>query len=75
MMIKEIRFLPTGETRHPKTGEWFLGEKNRPVCASQDFITSRFQILRMVVIEDNATNYQTAQSGCAARLTQQPNNR
>jgi hypothetical protein len=51
-MVKEIRFLPTGEVRKPRTGDWFLGEKNRPVCAAQDFITSKYPILRMMVVED-----------------------
>ncbi|MBA4417548.1 MAG: hypothetical protein C0392_06525 [Syntrophus sp. (in: bacteria)] len=58
-MIKEIRFLPTGEVKHPKTGEWFLGERNRPICASQNFVTSKFQILKMVVIEDDGGNCNT----------------
>ena len=51
-MIKEIRFLPTGEIRQPKRGDWFLSAQDKPVCAAQDFITSRFNILKMVVIED-----------------------
>jgi len=60
MMIKEIRFLPTGEVKHPKAGEWFLGEKNRPICASQNFVTSKFPILKMVVIEDDGINCHAA---------------
>ncbi len=52
-MIKEIRFLPTGEIRQPKTGDWFLGAQDRPILAAQDFITTKFRILRMVVIEDD----------------------
>jgi hypothetical protein len=52
-MIKEIRFLPTGEMRQPKSGDWFLSAQNRPICAAQDFLTSKFHILRMVVIEED----------------------
>ena len=50
-MIKEIRFLPTGEFRQPRTGDWFLSAQNRPICAAQDFLTSKFEILKMEVIE------------------------
>ena len=52
-MIKEIRFLPTGEIRQPRTGDWFLSAQNRPICAAQDFLTSKFQILKMEVIEED----------------------
>jgi|WetSurMetagenome_2_1015567.scaffolds.fasta_scaffold565795_2 hypothetical protein len=51
-MIKEIRFLPTGEIRQPKAGDWFLGAQNKPLCAAQDFVTTRFTILKMVIIEE-----------------------
>ena len=54
-MIKEIRFLPTGEVRPPRIGDWFLGALGRPICAAQNFLTTRFQILRMVVIEEEET--------------------
>jgi len=52
-MIKEIRFLVTGEVRRPKKGDWFLGYKNSPICAAQDFNTSQFPILKMEIVEDN----------------------
>ena len=52
-MIKEIRFLPTGEIRRPKMGDWFLGAQNKPLCATQDFVTTKFRILKMVVIEED----------------------
>jgi hypothetical protein len=54
-MIKEIRFVPTGEVRQPRTGDWFIGAQNRPICAAQDFLTSKFRILRMVVVEEDET--------------------
>jgi hypothetical protein len=53
-MIKKIRFLPTGEVRPPKIGDWFLGALNRPICAAQNFLTTKFHILRMVVEEEEA---------------------
>ncbi len=49
-MIKEIRFMVTGEVRKPKMGDWFLNTKNLPICAAQDFNTTSFPILKMEVL-------------------------
>ncbi len=62
-MVKEIRFLVTGEVRRPKKGDWFLGHNNSPICAAQDFNTSQFPILKMEILED--TNNNTSQSKAA----------
>jgi hypothetical protein len=51
-MIKEIRFLVTKDIRKPKRGDWFLNPAGVPVCASQDFLTSKHPILEMVVIDE-----------------------
>ena len=44
-MVKEIKFLVTGEVRRPKMGDWFLSAKGVPICAAQDFNTSQYPIL------------------------------
>lgn len=49
-MIKEIRFMVTGEVRKPKMGDWFLNTRNLPICAAQDFNTTSFPILKMEVV-------------------------
>ena len=36
-MLREIKFVVTGEIRKPKSGDWFLNTKNFPICAAQDF--------------------------------------
>ncbi len=71
-MIKEIRFLPTGEVRPPKIGDWFLGAFNRPICASQNFLTTKFHILRMVVVEEEEASRPMARSGNSHLQTEGP---
>lgn len=51
-MIREIRFIVTGEVRKPKIGDWFLNAKNNPICAAQDFHITKFPILKMVVVDN-----------------------
>lgn len=58
-MVKEIKFLVTGEVRRPKMGDWFLSAKGLPICAAQDFNTSQYPILKMEVVEDNENRYMT----------------
>ncbi len=58
-MIKEIRFMVTGEIRRPKMGEWFLNTRNLPICAAQDFSTTTFPILRMEVVLREEVNGQS----------------
>jgi hypothetical protein len=58
-MVKEIKFLATGEVRRPKMGDWFLSAKGLPICAAQDFNTSQYPILKMEVVEDNENRYMT----------------
>jgi ribosomal protein RSM22 (predicted rRNA methylase) len=58
-MVKEIKFLVTGEVRRPKKGDWFLSAKGVPICAAQDFNTSQYPILKMEVVEDNENRYMT----------------
>jgi len=58
-MIKEIRFMVTGEIRKPKMGEWFLNTRNLPICAAQDFNTTTFPILKMEVVLREETNGQS----------------
>jgi len=66
-MIKEIRFLPTGEIRQPRAGDWFLSAQNRPICAAQDFLTSKFQILRMEVTEEDGESFRVMSVAGAGR--------
>ncbi|MCX5802544.1 MAG: hypothetical protein NTU69_03245 [Proteobacteria bacterium] len=58
-MVKEIKFLVTGEVRRPKMGDWFLSAKGVPICAAQDFNTSQYPILKMEVVEDYENRYMT----------------
>ncbi|HBL23240.1 MAG: hypothetical protein KA801_09025 [Syntrophorhabdaceae bacterium] len=58
-MIREIRFIVTGEVRKPKLGDWFLNRNNFPICAAQDFNVTRFPILRMEVIDEEGMTVQT----------------
>jgi len=51
-MIREIRFIVTGEVRKPKSGDWFLNRNNFPICAAQDFNVTKFPILRMEVVDE-----------------------
>jgi hypothetical protein len=51
-MVREIKFVVTGEVRKPKTGDWFLNTKNFPICASEDFNISKFPILKMEIISE-----------------------
>jgi hypothetical protein len=51
-MLREIKFVVTGEIRKPKSGDWFLNTKNVPICAAQDFDISRYPILKMEIVED-----------------------
>ena len=53
-MVREIKFLVTGEVRKPKTGDWFLNTKNFPICATEDFNISKFPILKMEIVEEAA---------------------
>jgi hypothetical protein len=57
-MIKEIRFMVTGEVRKPKMGDWFLNTKNLPIRAAQDFNTTTFPILKMEVVLREEVNSQ-----------------
>jgi hypothetical protein len=59
-MIKEIRFMVTGEIRKPKMGEWFLNTRNLPICAAQNFNTTNFPILKMEVVLREETNGRSA---------------
>lgn len=58
-MVKEIRFMVTGEVRKPKMGDWFLNTKNFPICAAQDFNTTSFPILKMEVVLREEVNDQS----------------
>jgi hypothetical protein len=51
-MLREIKFVITGEIRKPKSGDWFLNTKNFPICAAQDFDISKYPILKMEIVED-----------------------
>ncbi len=51
-MVREIKFVVTGEIRKPKIGDWFLNPKNFPICATEDFNISKFPILKMEVVEE-----------------------
>ena len=51
-MIREIRFIVTGEVRKPKSGDWFLNRNNFPICAAQDFNVTKFPMLRMEVVDE-----------------------
>ena len=51
-MLREIRFVVTGEIRKPKSGDWFLNTKNFPICAAQDFDISKYPILKMEIVEE-----------------------
>ncbi len=51
-MLREIRFVVSGEIRKPKSGDWFLNTKNFPICAAQDFDISKYPILKMEIVED-----------------------
>lgn len=57
-MLREIKFVLTGEIRKPKSGDWFLNTKNFPICAAQDFDITKYPILKMEMVED--TNTQSA---------------
>lgn len=58
-MIKEIKFKVTQEIRRPKAGDWFLSPAGIPVCAAQDFLTSKHPILKMEVLEEREVNFTT----------------
>jgi len=51
-MVREIKFVVTGEVRKPRTGDWFLNARNYPICAAQDFDITKFPILKMEVVEE-----------------------
>ena len=59
-MLREIKFVVTGEIRKPKSGDWFLNTKNFPICAAQDFDITKYPILKMEMVEDVNTNTQPA---------------
>jgi hypothetical protein len=50
-MVKEIKFLVTGEVRRPKMGDWFLSAKGVPICAG-------FQYQPVSNIEDGSCGRQ-----------------
>ncbi len=54
-MLREIKFVVTGEIRKPKSGDWFLNTKNFPICAAQDFDISKYPILKMEIVEEENT--------------------
>ena len=58
-MIREIRFIVTGEVRKPKLGDWFLNRNNSPIRAAQDFNVTKFPILEMEVIDDEGKVVET----------------
>ena len=58
-MIREIRFIVTGEVRKPKLGDWFLNRNNCPICAVQDFNVTKFPILRMEVLDEEGKAVET----------------
>ncbi len=51
-MIREIRFIVTGEVKKPKSGDWFLNANNLPICAAHDFNVTKFRMLKMELIDD-----------------------
>lgn len=51
-MLKEIKFVVTGEVRKPKSGDWFLNTKNFPIHAVEDFDITQYPILKMELVED-----------------------
>jgi len=51
-MIREIRFIVTGEVKKPKSGDWFLNSNNLPVRAAHDFNVTPFRMLRMELIDE-----------------------
>jgi hypothetical protein len=59
-MLREIKFVVTGEIRKPKSGDWFLNTKNFPICAAQDFDITKYPILKMEMVEDVNTSVQPA---------------
>jgi len=52
-MLKEIKFVVTGEVRKPKSGDWFLNTKNFPIQAAEDFDITQYPILKMELVEDS----------------------
>jgi hypothetical protein len=59
-MLREIKFVVTGEIRKPKSGDWFLNTKNFPICAAQDFDLTKYPILKMEMVEDINASAQPA---------------
>ncbi|MEN6617538.1 MAG: hypothetical protein ABFD12_13360 [Syntrophorhabdus sp.] len=51
-MIREVRFIVTGEVKKPRSGEWFLNTRNFPICATHDFNITKFPILKMEFIDE-----------------------
>ncbi len=51
-MIREIRFIVTGEVKKPKLGDWFLNANNLPICAAHDFNVTKFRMLKMEMIDE-----------------------
>ena len=51
-MVREIRFIVTGEVKKPKSGDWFLNSNNLPICAAQDFNVTTFRLLKMEMIDE-----------------------
>lgn len=51
-MVREIRFIVTGEVKKPKSGDWFLNSNNLPICAAHDFNVTKFRMLKMEMIDE-----------------------
>lgn len=62
-MIREIKFIVTGEVRKPKHGDWFLNTKNCPICAAQDFNITKFPILKMEIVDEEGGSVHPACTG------------
>lgn len=58
-MIREIRFVVTGEVKKPKTGDWFLNSNNVPICAAHDFNVTKFRMLKMEMIDEEGKTVTT----------------
>jgi hypothetical protein len=51
-MVREIKFVVTGEVKKPKAGDWFLNSNNLPTCAAHDFNVTKFRMLKMEMIDE-----------------------
>lgn len=62
-MVREIRFIVTGEVKKPKSGDWFLNSANLPIRAAHDFNVTKFRMLKMELIDEED---RAVRSGSAA---------